>query len=367
MILKQIDILNFKNIESAALDFSDSVNCLLGNNGMGKSNLLEAIHFLCLTRPMSSITESSLIRHGEDSTLVKGNFDNGKGVRDEVSCGIVRGKGKSVRRNGKEYQRISMHIGAFPIVCVAPSDNAIVTGGSDIRRRLADIVISQADPQYLAHLMRYNRALESRNKMLRAGVRDKLLFESVEAGMTEAAARIHETRANWLETILPDFRAFYKAISGDAEKAGLSYRSALNDAPLAKLLDAARQKDAILGYSTQGVHRDDFITTLGSHSMRALGSQGQVKSFTIALRLAIFRFLRNASGITPILLLDDIFDKLDASRVANIMEIVSAGGDFGQIFITDTNRQHLDEILSHIQAPSLLLNVENGSFSPIES
>lgn len=366
MILRQIDILNFKNIAGARLDFSDSVNCLLGKNGMGKSNLLEAIHFLCLTRPMSAITESSLIRHGEDSTLVKGVFDNGNGTVDEVSCGIVRGKGKSVRRNGKEYQRIAMHIGAFPVVCVSPADSVLVTGGAENRRRLADVVISQADGQYLAHAIRYNRALESRNKMLRAGVRDKLLYESVEAGMVEAAAKIHEARKKWIEDITPDFKTFYKAISGDAEKASISYKSALNDAPLDQLLEASRQKDTILGFSTQGIHRDDFTTSLGNYSMRALGSQGQVKSFTVALRMAIFRYLRKLLSITPVLLLDDIFDKLDSSRVGNIMEIVSSGGDFGQIFITDTNREHLDEILDHIQSPSLMLGVENGNFMPIK-
>lgn len=297
--------------------------------------------------------------------MVKGQYTMDSGAHEDVSCGIVKGKGKTLRRNGKEYQRISEHIGKFPIVTVTPSDSEIVTGSGEVRRRLMDIVISQADPAYLSRLIRYNRGLESRNKMLRAGVNDRLLYESVEAGMAEAAASIHEARKRWTEAVLPDFERYYAGISGDAEKASLSYRSVLNDHGLQEVFDSERPRDLALGFTSAGIHRDDLSTRLGDYSMRRLGSQGQVKTFTIALRLAIFDYLRRQGGVTPVLLLDDIFDKLDSDRVSRIMTEVSGSGNFGQIFITDTNREHLDETLQGIRSESRLFGVDNGCFSLI--
>lgn len=366
MRLDSLDIVNFKNIEEASMEFSPSVNCLLGMNGMGKSNLLEAIHFLCLARPMQSVPESALPRHGSDMLMVKGRFRMDAGNSENVSCGFVKGKGKCLKCNDKEYQRLSEHIGRFPVVTVTPADHALVSGAAEERRKLMDMVISQADKSYLAQLIRYNRSLESRNRMLRAGLSDPLLFDSVETTMEEAANAIHSTRVNWVKEILPDFKARYSEISGDAETAGIRYSSALNDAPFREILDKTRSKDLALGYTSRGVHRDDLLTGLGDYSMRRLGSQGQVKTFTIALRLAIFAYLRKVSGITPILLLDDIFDKLDSNRVARIMEMVSGREGFGQIFITDTNRQHLDEILGNIHGESRLFTVETGRFTLME-
>lgn len=367
MRLERLDIVNFKNIEEASLEFSRGVNCLLGMNGMGKSNLLEAIHFLCLARTMQTLPESALIRHGCDMLMVKGAFMMDSGAEEGVSCGIVKGKGKTLKCNGKEYQRLSEHIGRFPVVTVTPADQSLVSGSGDERRKLMDVVISQGDKSYLSHLIRYNRSLESRNRMLRAGVRDALLYESVENSMAEAADAIHRIRAAWVEEILPDFRRRYSEISGDAEKASIRYSSALNEHSLAELLDQNRAKDHVLGFTSKGVHRDDILTGLGEYSMRRLGSQGQVKTFTIALRLAIFSYLGRVAGVTPILLLDDIFDKLDSSRVGRIMEMVSGGGAFGQIFITDTNREHLDEILGAIHGESRLFSVCDGRFDLVSA
>lgn len=366
MYLTDIDIVNFKNIAQSTLDFSPGVNCLLGMNGMGKSNLLEAIHFLSVARPMASMPESALIRHGGEMLMVKGNYVMDSGSEENVVCSIVKGKGKKLRRNGKEYSRISAHIGKFPVVSVTPADSELVGGSGEVRRRLMDMVISQADQTYLSQLIRYNKYLESRNKMLRAGVRDNLLYESIETAMEEAAGVIHKARKEWVERISPDFNAYYSFISGDAEKASIRYKSALNGSNLHDVLAAERGRDLALGFTSQGPHRDDLLTGLGDYSMRRLGSQGQVKSFTVALRLAIFNYLRTTGGVTPILLLDDIFDKLDSSRVRRIMEAVSDGEKFGQIFITDTNREHLDEILEGIKSESRLFMVENGEFIPKE-
>lgn len=365
MLLQSIDTLNFKNIEEARLELSPGVNCFVGRNGMGKSNLLEAVHFLSLARPMQSMPETGLIRHGEEMLLVKGHYLMDSGAEEGVSIGIKRGKGKTLLRNGKEYSRISEHIGRFPIVAVTPADSNLVTGSGEVRRKLLDVVISQTDRTYLTELIRYNRALESRNRMLRAGVRDKLLFESVEAGLAGAAATVHKARGKWTEALKPLFSKYYSAVSGDAETVSLSYQSALDKTGFKELLDSVRAKDIALGFTSQGIHRDDLQMELGGHSLRRVGSQGQLKSYVIALRLAIFEYLREQTGLTPILLLDDIFDKLDSDRVGHIMEAVSAGKAFGQIFITDTNREHLDETIAALQGPSALFGVENGKFTAI--
>lgn len=367
MRLDSIEILDFKNIAEASIELGSGVNCLLGLNGMGKSNLLEAIHFLSMARPIRSIPESALIRHGAEALMVKGSYTMDSGGKEKVSCGIVKGKGKTLRRNDKEYQRISEHIGKFPVVTVTPADSELVSGSGEVRRKLMDMVISQADSSYLAWLIRYNRALESRNKMLRAGVRDRLLYESVEATMADAAIEIHKARQAWTDEILPDFIRYYSRISGDAEQASIQYRSVLNDRTPAEVFDAERSRDIAIGYTGAGVHRDDIATRLGEYSMRRLGSQGQVKSFTLALRLAIFDYLKRRNGVTPLLLLDDIFDKLDTQRVARIIAEVSSGDNFGQIFITDTNREHLDETLAGIshENPSKLFEVKNGGFEEI--
>lgn len=365
MLLSCIDILNFKNIPQTKLELSPGANCLLGANGMGKSNLLEAIHFLCLARPMQPIPETALIRHGQEMLMVKGRFELDTGTSSEISVGIVKGKGKSLRNDGKEYPRMSEHIGRFPVVTIAPRDSELVSGSGEERRKLMDMVISQADPVYLSYLIRYTRALESRNKMLRAGITDDLLYESIETGLCEAAKAIHSARQEWVRNILPAFSRYYSAISGDAETASIVYKSVLNDYSPEEILKETRAKDRILGFTSKGVHRDDLETKLDDWSMRRLGSQGQVKTFTVALRLAIFDYLRTAKKITPLLLLDDIFDKLDSSRVGRIMELVSRADNFRQVFITDTNREHLDEILSTISGDRLLLSVDSGTFTPL--
>lgn len=365
MRITSIDIVDFKNIAEGCLAFCPGVNCLLGLNGMGKSNLLEAIHLLSMARPMRSVPESALIRHGSQTMMVKGDYVMDNGVTERVSCGITRGKGKSLRRNDKEYQRISEHIGRFPVVTVAPSDTELVSGSGEVRRKLTDVVISQADPAYLSRLIRYNKCLESRNKMLRAGVNDKLLYESIENGMCEAAGAIHDARRRWVEEMTPDFERYYRCVSGDMERASLIYKSVLNERPLQEVLDAERARDLALGYTSQGVHRDDLSTRLGEYSMRRLGSQGQMKTFTIALKFAVYDYLRRASGEKPVLLLDDIFDKLDSGRVSRIIGTVSAGDNFGQIFITDTNREHLDETLGSFRSESRIFGVSDGRFEMI--
>lgn len=365
MVIKRADIVNFKNIPEATIEFSEGVNCLLGRNGMGKSNLLEALHFVCMARPMSSLPESSLVRHGEDLMSVKASFIMDNGSSESVSIGIVKGKGKSLKRNGKEYDRITRHIGVFPIVSVTPADSELVTGGAQERRRMTDMVISQANASYLSHLVRYNRSLENRNRMLKAGMNDPLLFESVESVMDEAAAEISAERRRWVEETEPVVARNYAEIAGSGETLTMNYKSSLNKASMREVFAANRAKDAALGFTSAGIHRDDITAELNGYPLRGFGSQGQVKTFTIALRLAVYDYLKRTGGETPLLLLDDIFDKLDSARVGRIMQLVSRSEAFGQIFISDTNREHLDETLASLSGPKQLIAVENGGFSLI--
>lgn len=367
MWLQHLSILDFKNIAEAELDLCDGVNCLLGDNGMGKSNLLEAVHFLSFTRPMRSVAESALIRHGRSEMMVKGTYATDAPTPDTVACSIVSGKGKKVRLNGKEYDRISSHIGRFPVVTVAPDDSDLIRGASQERRRLMDMVISQSDNAYLTLLMKYNRALTSRNSMLRAGVRDKILFESVEAQMEEASVKIHAARRAWADEISPSFASHYSAIAADGETASVDYRSSLSRASLSDIFEETRARDTVLGHTTAGVHRDDLTMTLGDRNMRHLGSQGQMKTFTIALRLAIFDYVRAHTGKTPLLLLDDIYDKLDSDRVQRLMGLVSDSSRFGQIIITDTNRRHLDTTVQSIGGRYRIWRVSDGTFSLLDS
>lgn len=368
MYIEKISILNFKNIADATLEFSPRVNCFLGRNGMGKSNLLEAVYFLSFVRSFGMLPDSALIRHGEEMLLVQGHYRRNADSVENVACGIVAGKRKTLKRNGKEYDRLSEHIGKFPIVVVAPQDSRIVGGSGEERRKLMDMVISQADKTYLSQLIRYNKSLEQRNKMLRAGFRDTILYDSIESQLAESADYIHSARRNWVNNAMSEtFCRYYRRIASSSEAASIAYKSVLNEAALKEILEQTRAKDEVLGYTSKGIHRDDLEMGLGGYSMRRLGSQGQLKTFTIALRFAIFEYLKSTSGVTPILLLDDIFDKLDADRVQRIMEVVSDDKVFGQIFITDTNRKHLDEILVQIGGDYRLLKVENGNFSAIES
>ncbi len=367
MTLEQLSILNYKNIAEAQLQFSPKVNCLIGNNGMGKTNVLDAIYYLSYCRSFTSNNEhNAVINHDAQFLMLQGRYTR-KGAPEEIALSLQRGKRKTVKRNGKDYKRLSEHLGLLPLVMVSPLDWDLIRGGGDERRRLMDQIISQGNRQYLDALIRYNKALEQRNSMIKHDYRDQLLYESVEQVMCDTAATLHQARQQWLEEFSPIFMRYYRAIAGDAEQVRLSYKSHLSEMSMQQLLNACRDRDMIMGYTTRGVHRDDIDLWLGDHSMRKTGSQGQCKTYTIALRMAQFEFLKKYTGTTPILLLDDIFDKLDEQRVVSIINVVSNSHDFGQIFITDTNRTHLDEIISMMSGDYAMFAVESGVITPIAS
>ncbi len=366
MILTHLKICNFKNIAEAELDFSPKVNCFLGNNGMGKSNLLDAIYYLSFCKSFTGMTDQMLMKRGEEFTMLNARYMR-RDVEEELAMGMARGKRKSLKRGGKEYQRLSEHIGAFPLVLSSPHDIDLIRGTGEERRKLIDMLISQGDSLYLDNLIRYNRALEQRNKMLRDKINDPNLFTAVEIQLDMAAAYIHATRAKWIESLSEIFDRYYSAIGGDSEHVTLTYHSSLATegmASLADALDHARRRDEALGHTTVGPHRDDIDMTLDGMPMRRAGSQGQCKTFVIALRMAQYDFLRDISGMLPMLLLDDIFDKLDASRVERIMSIVTGNG-FGQIFVTDTNRTHLDEIMTRTSGDYRMWLVDSGLLNPM--
>ena len=347
MILEKLTILNYKNIGEVTLDFSPKVNCFIGHNGVGKTNVLDAIHYLSFCRSSISNTDSQVIRHGEEFFMLEGRYATDEGEPEIVYCGMKRGTKKHFKRNGKEYRRLSEHIGLIPIVMVAPADNMIIDGQSEERRRLMDMVISQFDHAYIDHLSRYTTALQQRNSLLRQDEEpDASLLDVLEEQMGYEGECVFAAREAFVNELIPVFQRYYEAISGGREEVGISYESHCRRGPLCEVIRRDRFKDRAVGYSLHGVHRDDLLFTLGSHQMKREGSQGQNKTFAVALKLAQFDFLkRTASRTTPLLLLDDIFDKLDSDRVERIVEIVSASG-FGQIFVTDTNRDHLDKILA---------------------
>jgi DNA replication and repair protein RecF len=365
MILRKLKINNFKNIAEASMTFSPKVNCLLGNNGMGKSNLLDALYYLSFCKSFTGVNDAMLIRRDEDFMMLQADYDR-KGVDEELLIGMQRGRRKSVKRSGKEYRRLSEHIGLFPLVMVAPADMDLITGTSEERRRFIDMVISQSDTRYLENLIRYGQALEQRNRLLRDGSQDRGLFSAVEIQMDMAADYITKVRAAEIARLSEIFITHYRSVAAGNEVPALSYNSKLNDEqrPLTDLLEQARQRDEILHYTTVGPHRDDIDMTIDSMAVRRIASQGQAKTFTVALRFAQYDFLRKASGLEPLLLLDDIFDKLDAERVERIMNVVTSDA-FGQIFITDTNRKHLDEIMARTGGDYCMWHVVNGEFNPI--
>lgn len=367
MILQKLTIDNFKNIAEARLEFSPKANCLLGNNGMGKSNLLDAIYYMSFCKSFNGVQDAMLIKRDEDFSIINAHYLR-REVEEDLSLGMSRGKRKTLKRKGKEYARLSQHIGLFPLVIIAPNDIDIIRGNSDERRRFIDMIISQSDRTYLDQLIRYNKALEQRNKLLRDGCVDHNLYLAIEITMAMAAEYINRQRNEWIEKLSEIFNRYYAAIAGDGEQVELRYQSQLNDPSrtLENLLDEARRHDEIVRHTSVGIHRDDIEMTISGMPIKRTGSQGQCKTFTLALRLAQYELLSQATQLKPLLLLDDIFDKLDASRVERIMEIVM-NDTFGQIFITDTNRTHLDRIIARTSGDYRIWEVANGVFTPLTS
>ena len=363
MFINHITILNYRNIVECDLTFSPKINCFLGNNGMGKTNLLDAIYYLSFCKSHLTPFDNQVIKHDADFFMIQGEYTFGEKT-ENISCGVKRRRKKQFMRNKKEYERLADHIGFVPLVLVSPADSSLIAEGSDERRRFMDIVISQYDRQYLDNLMTYNQLLQNRNALLKNGEKiDNTILEILEEKLCTFAKPIFDCRKKFIEDFIPVFKEFYNKISNEKEIVDLYYISHLQqDTTLKEQFLHTREKDKILGYTTHGIHKDDLKMTLQGFPLKNIGSQGQNKTFVAAMKLAQFIFLKNVSKKTPLLLLDDLFDKLDTERVTKIIEFISQD-NFGQIFITDTNREHLNEILFKNKIENKIFFVENGKFS----
>ncbi|PQJ73255.1 DNA replication/repair protein RecF [Polaribacter butkevichii] len=347
MYLQKISLLNFKNIESQSFDFQKKINCFVGNNGIGKTNVLDAIYYLSFTKSYFNAVAVQNIRHGEGFFMIEGDYLlNDR--NEKIVCSLKKGQKKVLKRNGKSYEKFSEHIGQLPLVIISPADRDLVTEGSDTRRKFIDGVISQQNKTYLKDLLSYNKVLSQRNALLKyfAANRtfDALNLSVYDEQLSEFGTRIYEVRKQFLEEFIPIFNEKYQIISGDKELVNLAYKSQLHDFEMKDLLQKSLVKDKIIQYTTSGIHKDDLSFDIGEYPIKKFGSQGQQKSYLIALKLAQFEFIKQQSKVIPILLLDDIFDKLDENRVSQIIDLVN-NDEFGQIFITDTHFERTENIL----------------------
>jgi DNA replication and repair protein RecF len=363
MYLQRLSVINFKNYTEAELAFADGVNVFVGNNGAGKTNLLDAIHYLSLCKSYFNPIDSQQIKQAADFFIITGSFEK-NGHADNVACSVKRNQKKQFKRNKKDYQRLADHIGQFPLVMVSPYDISIIIEGSEERRKFIDNVISQTDNAYLDELINYNKVLMNRNALLKqiadTGRYDAGLFEVLDEQLTASGARVFEKRKAFMELFTPIFNQHYSYLSGDAEYVELVYDSQLLSDSFKGLLKKNSERDRVMERTLAGIHKDELVFSIHGMPMKKFGSQGQQKSFLIALKLAQYTYLYREKGFKPLLLLDDIFDKLDDLRVTRLMQMIS-NHDFGQVFITDTDINRVENIFNKIGVPITLFKVEEGA------
>lgn len=359
MYLQKLSLVNFKNIESQTFDFQKKINCFVGNNGVGKTNVLDAIYYLSFAKSYFNSVALQNIKHGESFFMVEGSYLlNDR--NEKIVCSLKKGQKKVLKRNDKSYDKFSDHIGTLPLVIISPADRDLVTEGSDTRRKFIDGVISQQNKTYLQNLLGYNKVLSQRNALLKyfAANRtfDALNLSVYDEQLASYGAKIYEVRKTFLEDFIPIFNNKYELISGAKEPVNLVYKSQLNNFSMTELLKKSLEKDRLIQYTTAGVHKDDLSFDIGEYPIKKFGSQGQQKSYLIALKFAQFEFIKKQAKVTPILLLDDIFDKLDESRVHQIIELVN-NNEFGQIFITDTHSERTENILKQSNKSYQIFNL----------
>ena len=362
MHLSNLSLLNFKNCQEISIEFSERVNCFLGNNGQGKTNLLDAIHYLSYTKSFFNSIDSQNILFNQPFLTIESNCM----VDDEsvhLHCALKRGDKKIFRKNKKAYKRLSDHIGLLPVVMITPFDINLVLDGSEIRRKFIDVLISQFNKAYLDQLIGYNRLLLQRNKLLKKWAESNLfqpdLLEVINVQLVEKGNFIYSTRKQFLLDFIPEFNHFYEKISKSSEHVELHYESSLNGNTFSSLLQENLDKDRRLTYTSVGIHKDDLIFKIHDQPLKKFGSQGQQKSFLIALKLAKFQFIKNQKGFAPILLLDDIFDKLDNNRVSYLLDLIQSK-ELGQTFITDTDLEKVPAILASMKIDYKAFEINNG-------
>jgi DNA replication and repair protein RecF len=367
MYLRKLNLVHFKNYEQLDIEFSEKINCFVGNNGAGKTNLLDAIYYLSLTKSYFNTIDTQNITNGQDFFMIQGEYER-DGTKENIYCGVGKDRRKQFKRNNKEYQKLSLHVGLIPVVMISPADSSLIIEGSDERRKFINGVISQYNIEYLDTTIRYNRALVQRNILLkdfaRSGSFNPEYLEIWDAQLISAGNFIHEKRLEFAKKFQPIFQSYYNTISESQEEVGLVYQSQLNDGDFQQMLEKSIEKDRILQYTTVGIHKDDLVMNMGTLPIKRNGSQGQQKTFLVALKFAEFDFIKELNGIAPVLLLDDLFDKFDSQRVRKIIGLVSEE-HFGQIFITDTNEDRAARILKEISADHKVFRVDNGKITGI--
>lgn len=361
MFLSKLSIVNFKNCSSVDIDLSEGVNAFTGGNGEGKTNLLDAIHYLSLCKSYFNSADPQNVKRGEEIFFLQGIFINE--IQENITCGFKKGQKKVFKRNQKEYEKLSEHIGLIPVVMISPTDVSLITDGSEERRRFLDSIISQFDRNYLDDLINYGKVISQRNAYLKQAYQsrrfdqDSLLMWDEQ--LIPIGKKIHEVRRKFIEELVPIFRKYYDFISGGKEQINIEYESKLNENSFEEILTANLEKDKVLQYTSGGIHRDDLLLVINDFPVKKYASQGQQKSFLIALKLAQFEFMSRQKKMKPILLLDDIFEKLDNFRISRLMELVSKH-NFGQIFITDTHLERVVEIFNNIEENVLCFKVKDG-------
>ena len=358
MYLQRLSLINFKNLAQQEILFEPGINCFVGDNGTCKTNIVDAIHYLSMCKSALGMSDPQCVLHGEQFFVVDGQFSNEDGRREQIVCSYNRGTQKVIKRNSKAYERFSDHVGLIPVVIVSPADSILISDAAEERRRYINAFISQFDRDYLASVIRYNTTLAERNQYLKIGSDEQMLL-IYDMQLAAAATKIFERRKEMVERLQPLVAQYYKLLSGDRESVELSYRSDLEGNELSELLLQSREKDCILGHTTVGIHRDDILFTIGDVPLRKYGSQGQQKSFIIALKLAQYQIIAEQTGKTPILLLDDVFDKLDESRIAELISIVGSDS-FGQIVITDCSHERMERLLASNNVKFKLFDVTYG-------
>ena len=363
-VLEKIVISDFRNIHLQELDFSPNINCISGNNGEGKTNLLDAIYYLSMTKSAFSASDKFNFRHGTEEFSLSGAYRMENGLSSRFALKMNSRGEKKVRRDDKQYPKVSDHIGALPIVMVSPADISMISDSGEERRRFANAVLSQMDREYMSSLQQYNRLLLQRNRMLKGAELDLALLEVMDMRMSALAEPVYHARKRFIEELKPIVSDCYQALSGGSESIGIEYDSELSKASLEELLASSLEKDKVLKYTSSGIQRDDFIFTMNGHPIRRFGSQGQQKSFLVALKFAQYEIMKRNYGFAPILLLDDVFDKLDMSRISNLLQMV-ASNDFGQIFITDSNKVRMSAIVDGLTQDRAYFETAAGSFTRI--
>ena len=364
-VLKKIVVQDFRNIALQELVFSPNINCISGNNGEGKTNLIDAIYYLSMTKSALGSSDRFNFRYGTDAFAIAGSYLMPNGLESRFSVSVSSDGEKKVKRDDKPYKRVSEHVGVLPIVLVSPSDISMVSESGEERRRFMNAVLSQMDHAYLDNVQQYNRYLLQRNRLLKSSDPDPDLLDAFDARLSILAAPIAEGRKNLAESLAPVVQAYYTELSGGREEVGIEYRTDADRGELAAQLKACRDRDRALKYTSVGVQRDDFLFTMNGYPIRKCGSQGQQKSFLVSLKFAQYEIMKESYGFAPILLLDDLFDKLDMNRVSNLLSMV-AGSDFGQIFLSDSNKVRLAGIVDALTEDRSYFETVDGTFTRME-